>query len=210
MGKNRETGQNLAVIGCGPGHADYIIPAARLAARDCRILFGAARLLDLFPEFSGEKREIGGDIDQVLREVAQALKRGRIGVLVSGDPGCFSLAGRLKGKFGRDQCRVIPGVSSVQLALARLGLDWIGVSVLSAHGRNPPDPEEILGYETAVVLAGRDVKRLTGIWDRLHREYIFYCCSDLGLPGESILRIEDRGVLETCPGGNALLVLEKR
>ena len=34
---------------------------------------------------------------------------------------------------------VVPAVSSVQVAFARLGLDWADARILSAHGRTPSD-----------------------------------------------------------------------
>ena len=61
----------------------------------------------------------------------------RVAVLVSGDPGLYSLAQNVVRRFGREHCEVVPAVSSVQVAFARLGLDWADARILSAHGRTP-------------------------------------------------------------------------
>jgi precorrin-6Y C5,15-methyltransferase (decarboxylating) len=56
-------------------------------------------------------------------------------VLASGDPGLFGIVRALRARGGEP--KVIPAVSSVALAFARLGLDWDDALVVSAHGRDP-------------------------------------------------------------------------
>jgi precorrin-6B methylase 1 len=58
-------------------------------------------------------------------------------VLVRGDCGIHSLARGLQRALGAETCRRVPGISSVQVACARFGLDWEGLRVVSAHGRDP-------------------------------------------------------------------------
>jgi precorrin-6B methylase 1 len=58
-------------------------------------------------------------------------------------------------RFGRDRCRVIPGISSVQTAFARLSLDWSDAAIISAHKQDPePDPSWAQADKIAV-LGGR-------------------------------------------------------
>ena len=71
-----------------------------------------------------------------LEEVAQAADQSRVVVLASGDPGFFGVAARLRGRLGKSGVRVIPGISALQAAAARLGLDWQGMEVVSLHGRD--------------------------------------------------------------------------
>ncbi len=59
----------------------------------------------------------------------------RISVLVSGDPGLYSLLGMISAEFPREEYRVIPGISSVQLAAARTGRPWQEDRVINIHGR---------------------------------------------------------------------------
>jgi precorrin-6Y C5,15-methyltransferase (decarboxylating) len=56
-------------------------------------------------------------------------------VLASGDPGFFGIVRALRARGIK--LHVIPAVSSVALAFARLGLDWDDALVVSAHGRDP-------------------------------------------------------------------------
>ena len=60
---------------------------------------------------------------------------GPVVVLASGDPGFFGIVRALRARGIAPA--VIPAVSSVALAFARLGLDWDDALVVSAHGRDP-------------------------------------------------------------------------
>lgn len=57
-------------------------------------------------------------------------------VLASGDPLFFGIGGVLAKKLGPDAVSVIPAVSSMQWAFARMGLAWQDAGFLSVHGRS--------------------------------------------------------------------------
>ncbi|MGI9860318.1 precorrin-6y C5,15-methyltransferase (decarboxylating) subunit CbiE [Moorella naiadis] len=124
----------LAVIGVGPGTPEYLTPAACQAARAAEILVGGRRALDLFADLPREKQVLGGDLEKVYTFLQEVRPR-PTAVLVSGDPGFYSLLGWLRRKFPGEKITVIPGISSVQLAFARLGRGWEGAIFLSLHGR---------------------------------------------------------------------------
>ena len=112
-------------------------------------------------------------------------------VLVSGDPGLYSLAERLLRRFGRENCRVTPAVSSVQVAFARLGLSWDNVRVISAHGRLPPGDVDLSQWDKLAVLGGtREAMRWAASASELLREtHAAYLCENLTLPGERVCRV---------------------
>lgn len=79
----------------------------------------------------------GSNVDVPLGPLAPAIEAirahdGDVAVLASGDPGFFGIVRRLE-EFSPV---VKPGVSSVALAFARLGLSWDDAIVVSAHGRS--------------------------------------------------------------------------
>jgi len=128
----------IAIVGCGPGAAEYVPEAARRVVAVADVLFGADRLLDLFADCPAERIRIDAEIPAALDRIAESHAAGRrIAVLVSGDPGLYSLAQGVVRRFGREHCDVVPAVSSVQVAFARLGLGWADARILSAHGRMP-------------------------------------------------------------------------
>ncbi|MGQ9823910.1 MAG: precorrin-6y C5,15-methyltransferase (decarboxylating) subunit CbiE [Desulfotomaculales bacterium] len=140
--------ERIAVIGVGPGGEDYLLPAARKAAARADVLVGGKRALALFKELGKEEVVV----DSRLERIAAYLKENRnkkIAVLVSGDPGFYSLLEYLRRHFSREEIEVVPGVSSVQLAFARAGLAWQGATFFSLHGR---DRERLMAEEVLPAL----------------------------------------------------------
>ncbi|MGB9660553.1 MAG: precorrin-6y C5,15-methyltransferase (decarboxylating) subunit CbiE [Moorellaceae bacterium] len=124
----------LTVVGVGPGDPSWLTPAAYQAVAEAEILVGGPRALHLFAFLDREKRVIDADLETLYQYLKQV--RGRpTAVLVSGDPGLYSILGWLRARFPVEEIRVIPGISSVQLAFARLGRGWEGAIILSLHGR---------------------------------------------------------------------------
>ena len=76
-----------------------------------------------------------GDLSEALSRIEKT--EGPVVVLASGDPGFFGIARALGERFGTENLRIIPAVSSVALAFARAGLSWDDAVTVSAHGRNP-------------------------------------------------------------------------
>ncbi|MDN5345171.1 MAG: cobalt-precorrin-7 (C5)-methyltransferase [Clostridia bacterium] len=124
----------LTVIGVGPGTQAYLTPAARQAAAAAQVLIGGRRALSLFPDLGQEKRLIGSNLEDLRSFLSQI--RGRpAAILVSGDPGFYSLLAWLKRQFPGEKIHVIPGISSIQMAFARLERGWEEATFLSLHGR---------------------------------------------------------------------------
>mgnify|MGYP003604623769 FL=1 len=128
--------EKIKVAGLGPGNPDYILPAARMAVTDSEIVIGGKRNIESIKELLNGK-EIKY-IDSRLAELAEYIKQNRmkkITVIVSGDPGFYSMLNYLENTFGREELEVIPGISSVQYMFARLGMHWYDAFISSLHGK---------------------------------------------------------------------------
>lgn len=132
--------ERIAVLAVGPGSPDYITPAVKREVKRCFLLVGGRRNLDLFAGSGCEELEITGKLSPVFSEIRKRRPEGKIGVLVSGDSGLFSILPRLAEEFGRDQLDVYPGISAAQYMLARIGLSWQEAVFISLHGRKGGDP----------------------------------------------------------------------
>jgi precorrin-6B C5,15-methyltransferase / cobalt-precorrin-6B C5,C15-methyltransferase len=76
---------------------------------------------------------------------------GPVAVLASGDPGFFGIVRALSARGAAPE--VIPAISSVAVAFARLGIPWDDALVLSAHGRDArPVLAAALGCGKAAIL----------------------------------------------------------
>jgi precorrin-6Y C5,15-methyltransferase (decarboxylating) len=121
----------VGVSGRGRAAVDPAL-AARIAAAD--LLCGTTRLLAEWPDCAGEKLAIGANIPAVIERLAARGDAAAV-VLGTGDPSLFGIAGTLARHFPSDELEIVPGVSSVQLAFARIGRPWDDAVVASAHGR---------------------------------------------------------------------------
>ena len=109
----------ITVVGIGPGDPAYLLPQARAAIHDARVLVGGRRALaDLAPA-GVRTHAIGADIAEVLTFIRDALRDDDVVVMVSGDPGYYSMLDALRRTFPPEQLAVIPGISSIQFAFAR-------------------------------------------------------------------------------------------
>ena len=180
-------------MGCGPGALEYVTPAALHAIKQAEVLVGARRLLESFPEIAAERIVVGADVPKALDAMALHLGQRRIVVLVTGDPGLCSLARPVIRRFGRNACRVIPGISSVHAAFASVGIDWLGARILSAHDHKPEtDPGSLVNEEKLAVLAGNPASAawLDALAVALFSTHEIVVCENLTLADESIRRVD--------------------
>jgi len=207
-------GPPIVIVGCGPGAPEYLTDAGRRAAAETDVLLGSGRLLDMFPEHAGPKVAVGCRVETVLDQIAAHRQAGRqVAVLVSGDPGVFSLARSVTRHFGRENCRIVPGISSVQVALARLGLDAATARLLSAHGRTPAiDPAELGPVDTIVILAGnRDATAwIAEAAEQLRASHVAFLCENLTLPGERVRQMTSEELAAADAVSLALVVLVRK
>lgn len=130
-------GHKVIVVGIGPGSPDYLVPIAKQTIDDAKVIVGSKRALDTLATATSIKKVIGGNIAEVLEFIALSLNHDDVVVMVSGDPGYYSLLATLRKTFSIQQLKVIPGISSFQAAFARLALPWQDATLVSMHGREP-------------------------------------------------------------------------
>jgi len=118
----------LTVVGLGPGSAEHLTPAARAALEGSEVIAGYATYLELIPaELLAGKRRLASGMRQEVERCRLALDEARGGARValvsSGDAGIYGMAGLVLEMAGDDdlEIEVVPGVSAVQAAAARLG-----------------------------------------------------------------------------------------
>jgi cobalt-precorrin-7 (C5)-methyltransferase len=203
----------ITIIGCGPGSRDYLTIAAVAAVAQAEVLIGPERLLALFPVAAAEKVASRANMAATLDLIASRLDRQSVTVLVTGDPGCYSLAKLVIKRFGRHQCRVIPGVSSVQLAFARLGLDWQDARIVSAHKEDPESDASLWHADKIAVLAGRE-RSLQ--W--LHESVVehggegrrIFVCENLTLENERIIEVDLPTLANAGAASRTIVLLVRR
>lgn len=144
----------VTLIGLG-GAGHTVTVEAREALEQAEIVIGAARLLESLAKSDRQKYFTEYRTNWILAVLARE-DAPRACVVFSGDTGFYSGARALLPRLrerGYD-CRVLPGLSSVQLLAARLGRPWQDWTLVSAHGA-ACDP-------IAAIMRGKPAFFLTG------------------------------------------------
>jgi len=199
----------ITIVGCGPGALDCLTPVARAAIESAEVLVGAPRLLDTFSTQRAECIVVRTDIEDVLNQIAARAGHKKVAVLVSGDPGLCSLAKPVIKRFGRDACEVIPGVSSVQVAFARVGLDWLDARIVTAHDKTPEiSIATLAGEKKLAVLAGNDTPQtwIASLAMSLAASHRIIVCENLTLLNESVRQVNS-SELQTMKLASRAIVL---
>jgi len=195
----------LVVVGVGPGAEAMLTPEAWREIRSAQVCAGGARLLEAFSPKRAERIVIGGDVTAALSDVREAVMLGkRVVILSSGDPGCFGILAAVRRELPDLGTLVVPGISSVQLAAARLGLSqagrqaggWADIAVASVHGRDPSEAvAACVGNPETFVLTGdgmpaQELAELLGE----RGAFTLTVCERLGYPDERIFTGDAAGV----------------
>ena len=172
-------GQKMKIVGVGAGPGMLTYEAAR-AIKEARLIYGSARAIDLVREVISPECDVRAiENYRALRELPPEAV-----VLSTGDP-MLSGLGYLNGE-------VVPGISSMQVACARLKISQLKVVPITVHGRSM-DPEPILeevARGKCVFLLVDDSTDLPGLCRLLEERGLardVAVLTDLGYPEEEIL-----------------------
>ncbi|HVA46462.1 MAG TPA: precorrin-6y C5,15-methyltransferase (decarboxylating) subunit CbiE [Pirellulales bacterium] len=113
----------IHIIGIGDDGLEGLTSAARQLIEQADLLIGADHSFARLPKLAAERMVVGANLDGVVERLAN-LRGKRAVVVVSGDPLFYGMARYLCDKLGKDRFEVLPHVSSMQLAFARVKESW--------------------------------------------------------------------------------------
>ncbi|MCZ9311952.1 MAG: cobalt-precorrin-7 (C(5))-methyltransferase [Methanocorpusculum sp.] len=167
----------MIVVGVGAG-AGMLTEEGISRIRAAKLIYGSVRALELARGYAAADAELVPITDY---KALRALPEDAV-VLSTGDPLMAGL-GYLPGE-------VVPGISSMQAAFARLKVSWTNVAVVNAHGK---------GHASAVARAAADVRAGHSVFviadpdfsvavlaAALPPEVRIAVCEDLGYPFERV------------------------
>jgi precorrin-3B C17-methyltransferase len=121
----------LFLVGIGSGDHKEMTAHSVAVLRNCDLVVGYKRYIELAEPFIAEKDVISSEMSQEVERCIQAIaeaKRGKnVALISSGDPGIYGMAGlaleiidrkKVWNKFGVE---IIPGIPVIHAAAARLG-----------------------------------------------------------------------------------------
>jgi precorrin-6B C5,15-methyltransferase / cobalt-precorrin-6B C5,C15-methyltransferase len=127
----------LTVVGIGADGWAGLPEAVRSAICDAEVILGAPRQLGLLPEVGSQQRVLWpSPLRAGVPVLLAAHSDRRLVALASGDPMVSGIGSMLIDLLGADRVTVVPHVSSVALARARMGWSAESTAVVSVVGRD--------------------------------------------------------------------------
>jgi precorrin-2 C20-methyltransferase/precorrin-3B C17-methyltransferase len=121
----------VAVVGLGPAGAQWLTPEAQAELASADQLVGYASYVARVPVRPGQERHASDnrvELERARHALELAADGSRVAVVSSGDPGIFAMAAAVlevvddEGeRYGAIDVRVVPGLSAMQAAAARVG-----------------------------------------------------------------------------------------
>jgi precorrin-6Y C5,15-methyltransferase (decarboxylating) len=135
--------EKCRVLGVLDDGVNSLSQSALTHLAQAQLVIGGERTLALFAVHmapTAQQRDLTGALSQVPEWIRAAQAAGqRVVVLATGDPLCHGIAAYLASRLCIEAIEVIPNVSTLQLACARLGLPWQEMKFSSVHGKDAGD-----------------------------------------------------------------------
>ncbi|MFH1922314.1 MAG: precorrin-6y C5,15-methyltransferase (decarboxylating) subunit CbiE [Planctomycetota bacterium] len=185
--------EKVCIIGIGEDGLNGLSARARKLVEEADLLIGENHSLALVPETTGERLVLGTSLDEAIQRI-EASPQNKAVVLAVGDPLFYGVARYLCDRLGKDRFEVVPHVSSMQLAFARVKESWeeAFLTNLAAHEVDSV-LEQIRGAEK-VGLFTSETSPAEGVARSLLECgidcFTAYVCENLGSPDERVTQGE--------------------
>lgn len=188
------TEAKIHIIGVGSDGLAGLTSRARDLITHADLVLASAPTMSLAPEITCERHTLGTDPQEAVRLLEGNLGRRRIVVLASGDPLFFGVARYLCDRVGKEHFDVLPHVSSMQLAFARVKETW-EEAYLTNLATHPLDSvlDRIRIAETVGLFTteAEDPPRIARQLLARGLDYFrAYVCENLGAPNERVTQGE--------------------
>ncbi len=182
---------SVSIIGIGDDGLDAVPNAVRQLILSADLLAGNERTLALVPEAPGKRVTVGADLDALAKEISAA-GDAKVAVLVTGDPLFYGLARFLCDRLGNERCEIIPHVSSMQLAFARVKESWDEAYLTNLANHNLDAVVEKIRVATKVGLFTTEQITPSQVAKKMLARkidyFVIYVCENLGARNERVTR----------------------
>ncbi|MDD4343171.1 MAG: precorrin-6y C5,15-methyltransferase (decarboxylating) subunit CbiE, partial [Eubacteriales bacterium] len=185
--------ENFTIVGTGLGIKEYILPQGISAIEEADILIAGERNLEPWLYLQKESYIIKSNLSEIVSIIKNNYKVKKVVILVSGDPGFYSLLNYISKFFNRKEIKIIPGISSMQMAFAKAGLSWHDAVLLNLHGRKLEIINDFLGENKIGMLTdpvNNPLKVCQHIVSMTSKNFTVLICINLGYNNEDILEFK--------------------
>jgi precorrin-6Y C5,15-methyltransferase (decarboxylating) len=181
----------IHVIGIGDDGLEALPNSVRELITNAEVVLGTERTLELVPKSKAERYSITSDLNALVSTIEKAASK-RVVMLLYGDPMFYGLARYVCDKLGKERFVVVPHVSSMQLAFARVMETW-EEAYLTDLAKHPLDAvlEKIRTAQKVGLFTTDNCgpeKVAKALVDRRIDYFTAYVCENLGARDERVTR----------------------
>jgi precorrin-6B C5,15-methyltransferase / cobalt-precorrin-6B C5,C15-methyltransferase len=204
----------LVIVGIGDDGLAGLTEPARKVVLSADLILGPPSTLALLGEAPAPKLALEAEMSLALKQVREALKSRKPVLVSSGDPLFYGVARYLCDRLGKDLFEVVPHVSSMQLAFARVKESWEDATLINLAGRPIESVIDRIRTAEKIGLFSSDEcpppRLARALLDRGIDYFRVYVCENLGSPDERVTQAElaDLVAMEFNPL-NVLILIRK-
>ena len=202
------------IAGIGPGHPDYLIPAAKSVIEEADVLIGGKRNLEDFSHLHKETLAIDKSLSAITDFIAANDGKKNIVVRASGDTGLFSISSYLRKKLPDVDFRVLPGISSLQYLMAKMDLKWNELKIVTLHGNDRLNLKNTVAANrvTAIFTGGKNTPSTIArhLDDDFFRDLTLTVGENLSYDSERIVRGGAKEIAAMEFGDLSIVIAENR
>ena len=204
----------IHIIGVGADGMASLTGQARDLLANADVVLGSENSLALVPELKAERVRLGGDLSETVAAIESRIGGKRMVLVSSGDPLFYGVARYLCDKLGKDRFEVLPHVSSMQLAFARIKESWEEAFLTNLANHSLDSVlDRIRTAETVGIFTSKDEDPPTIARQLLARGIDYfkaYVCENLGGRDERVTYGELADLLDTEFAPLNVMILKRK
>lgn len=199
----------ITLVGIGPGSKEYMLYKAIETLNSASVILGFGRAIKSLDFVNKPKVAVNGlkDIITYIDENSHE----NINIVASGDPCFYGVLNYLKINC-KEEIQVIPGISSFQYLLSKLGKSWQGAKLSSLHGREGEFLGEVKASNLSIWLTDKNnnPSKLAEILYNENVECNIYVGENLSYDDEQITIGEPKDIKNKVFNDLNIMVVEKK
>ena len=194
MDQQPKTQAKIVIVGIGDDGMASLTGPARAHLNGADLILGSVATLRLVSDLPAKKVVLDSDMNTAVGQARDALAARRPVLVSGGDPLFYGVARYLCDRLGKDHFEVVPHVSTMQLAFARVKESWEDAYLTSLAGRPLDSVIDRIRTAQKVGLFSDDAhppaRVAKALLDRGIDYFRAYVCENLGSPDERVTQAE--------------------
>ncbi|MGI9474148.1 MAG: precorrin-6y C5,15-methyltransferase (decarboxylating) subunit CbiE, partial [Rubripirellula sp.] len=203
----------IHIVGIGDDGIQGLTGHARKLIDRAEVLIGTPSMLAQLPRSEADQVAVGGDLDELKQTIIKLPDRPTV-MLASGDPLFYGIARYLTDSFGKDRFEVVPHVSSMQLAFARVKESWDDAYLTNLATQSLDRVvDSIRTAERVGLFTTEDIPPSVvaeALLDRRIDYFTAYVCENLGTPDETVTQGDLKSIRDQTFSPMNVMVLVRR